>query len=169
MTLNLSLLYVSFGLSVLVLGLSIYLIWLMRSLIKLRKQLGVEHQPQNLEEILNAMVSKLKGLDEQLQSTKADLNYTQDQTGLSVKKVGLVKFNSFADEGGNLSFSVALLDSKNSGVAITSLNGRTQNRVYAKTITESVGEASLNEEEKQAVMLAVTEHKNQSKISHTNS
>lgn len=123
--------------------------------------MGPEHQPENLEDILSAVTGKIKVLEGLQAETSENLQLTSDQTGLSIKKVGLVKFNSFADEGGNLSFSLALLDSHNDGVVMTSLHGRQQNRIYSKAVKGSVGEVQLNEEEQQAVMLAVTEHKNQ--------
>ena len=161
MDLNLLLFIISIALSAITLGIAVYALRSMMTINKLRAQMGPEHQPENLEDILSAVVGKIKNLESLQEQTGTDLHNTSHQTGLSVKKVGLVKFNSFTDEGGNLSFSLALLDSQNDGVVMTSLHGRQQNRIYAKAVKGSVGEVPFNDEEQQAVMLAVTEHKNQ--------
>lgn len=128
---------------------------------KLREHMGPNDHPENLEDILNAIVSKIKGLEQGHEDTNNNLTNTANQASTAVKKLGLIRFNSFADEGGNLSFCLAMLDSDNNGVVLTSLHGRQQNRMYAKKVLGSVGEVALNDEEQQAVMLAVTEHKQQ--------
>jgi len=53
--------------------------------------------------------------------------------------------------GGDQSFSLALLDKRNSGVVITSLYAREGNRVYGKPIKEGTSEYPLSEEEKKAI------------------
>jgi hypothetical protein len=155
------LLIASMVVSAISLALAIYAFWGVRTTQKLRANMGPGHEPENLEQILEAMIAKIKALESNHAETKADLAITTDQTGLAVKKLGLVRFNSFTDEGGNLSFCLAMLDSENNGVVLTNLHGRQQNRLYAKKVLGSVGESALNDEEQQAVMLAVTEHKTQ--------
>ena len=68
--------------------------------------------------------------------------------------VGLIRFNPFNDGGGNFSFALALLDAHNTGVIITSMYGREQNRVYTKKIVEGECENQLTDEEIQAIELA---------------
>lgn len=72
-----------------------------------------------------------------------------------VQKVGLVKFNAFDDVGGDQSFALALLDSKNNGVIISSLYGRQDSRTYIKGITNSTGERALSDEEQRALKAAL--------------
>jgi hypothetical protein len=151
------------------LAVALYSFLAVRRTQKLRENMGPDHQPENLEEILEAIVSKIKALERHTAQTDENLEITTEQTGLSLKKLGFVRFNSFADEGGNLSFCLALLDTENNGIVLTNLHGREQNRMYAKRIVKSVGEVSLNDEEQQAVMLAVTEHKNKAQSNIDNS
>ncbi len=68
------------------------------------------------------------------------------------QKSSLVKFNPFAELGGEQSFSLALLDDKNQGIVITSLHGRQATRIYTKVIGD--GKVKLSEEEKKAVKQA---------------
>jgi Protein of unknown function (DUF4446) len=67
-----------------------------------------------------------------------------------------VRFNPFADGGGNFSFSLALLNDYNTGVIITSMHGRQQNRIYAKKIEKGKCDIQLTEEEQQSILIANT-------------
>lgn len=70
----------------------------------------------------------------------------------NLQKVGLVRFNPFIGTGGNQSFSLALLDSNNNGVVISSLHSRETTRIYVKGVRAGLAEnIELSDEEKQAV------------------
>ena len=85
---------------------------------------------------------------------ESQLKQLRQDFGFAVQKVGLVRFNPFADGGGNFSFCLALLDSHNTGAIITSMHGREQNRVYSKKIIRGQSEIQLTGEEQQAFDLA---------------
>lgn len=74
-----------------------------------------------------------------------------EQNKLNIQKVGLVRFNPFADAGGNMSFTVALLDGRNNGIVVSSLHGREGTRIYAKNIDKGESKYRLTEEERQAI------------------
>jgi hypothetical protein len=69
-----------------------------------------------------------------------------------VQKIGLIRFNPFAETGGNQSFCLSLLDSKDNGLVISSLHSREGTRVYAKPIKagKEAGYA-FSSEEKRAI------------------
>jgi hypothetical protein len=69
----------------------------------------------------------------------------------SIQRIGLVRFNAFADIGGEQSFALALLDRELNGVVLSSLFGRTDSRVYAKEIAGGCSQHTLSDEEKEAV------------------
>jgi hypothetical protein len=73
----------------------------------------------------------------------------------ALRRVALVRYDAFDDLGGRLSFSLAVLDSRGDGVALTSLAGRAETRVYAKPISAGVGATDLSPEERQAVDAAL--------------
>ena len=73
----------------------------------------------------------------------------------SIKKVGLVRFNPFGDTGGDQSFCLALLDSHNNGLVISSIHARSGTRFYAKEITGGKPSHVLSDEEQQAYEKAV--------------
>ena len=66
----------------------------------------------------------------------------------------MVVFNPFGEIGGDQSFSIALVDSKESGVVITSHYGKDIQRIYAKPIKEGESEYSLSTEEEEAIAQA---------------
>jgi hypothetical protein len=53
--------------------------------------------------------------------------------------------------GGRLSFSAALLDDAGDGLILTSINGRSETRTYAKGVKAGDSDHSLSPEEQQAI------------------
>lgn len=69
----------------------------------------------------------------------------------SVSRVGTVRYDAFEEMGGRLSFSAALLDEHGDGVVITSINGRSETRTYAKPLKAGRSRHNLSTEEAEAV------------------
>ena len=105
----------------------------------------------DLETVLHSVSENIKSLQDQQIASQKHLEELQTALNLAVQKVGLVRFNPFAESGGNFSFCLALLDNTDSGIVITSMHGREQNRVYTKKINNGKSEVQLTEEELQAV------------------
>lgn len=74
----------------------------------------------------------------------------------TLSRVGVVRYDAFADMGGALSFSAALLDEHLDGVVISAINGRTETRTYAKPIRAGESEYNLSPEELAALESAAT-------------
>ncbi len=73
----------------------------------------------------------------------------------AVRNVSVVRYDAFADMGGRMSYSVALLDTSGDGLVLSAINGRADTRTYAKGIVDGVGEAPLSPEEQHAVEAAL--------------
>lgn len=84
---------------------------------------------------------------------KFDL-YEKNQA-LAIQKCAFVKFDSFDDVSGKLSFALALLDGNNNGVVVTNLFGRSGNNIYIKEIKNASCDSSLSEYEAEAIKQAV--------------
>ena len=69
----------------------------------------------------------------------------------ALRHVAVVRYDAFGDMGGHLSFSAALLDDNGDGLVISSINGRTETRTYAKTLVGLQSEHTLSPEEKEAI------------------
>jgi len=78
----------------------------------------------------------------------------EEEGRLHIQKVGLVRFNPFREMGGDHSFSLALLDGKDTGVIVTGLHTRERTRVYMKAIKNGKSELELSEDEKKALVKA---------------
>lgn len=123
-----------------------------------RDYFRTEKQPENLEAVIAGITAKIKTLEDGQSSHELQIQQITDTLSYAVQYVGVVRFNSLADEGGNLSFALALLDAHRNGVVITSLYGRQGNRMYTKRIIEGVGETGLSDEENDALFQALETH-----------
>ena len=72
-----------------------------------------------------------------------------------LRHVAVVRYDAFGDLAGALSFSAALLDDDGTGLVLSSINGRSETRTYAKGVRDGVGEATLSPEELEAVEQAL--------------
>jgi hypothetical protein len=72
----------------------------------------------------------------------------------ALRDVAIVRYDALNEMSGQLSFSVALLNSSGDGVVLSSINGRTETRTYAKPVMAGQGAEELSPEEAQAVRTA---------------
>jgi hypothetical protein len=69
----------------------------------------------------------------------------------ALRHVGVVRYDAFGDMGGRLSFSAALFDAQGNGIVLSSINGRSETRTYAKALAGLKSEQTLSPEEEQAI------------------
>ena len=69
----------------------------------------------------------------------------------ALRHVGVVRYDAFGDMGGRLSFSAALLDEAGNGLVISSINGRSETRTYAKPLVDLRSDHTLSPEEQDAI------------------
>jgi hypothetical protein len=111
---------------------------------------------KSLEELMLKNSTDIKSLDIEIQELYNISNKIHQLSFSSIHKVGIIRFNPFGDIGGDQSFSVALLDGKNTGVVISSLHTKEGTRVYSKPIAKGEEEKyPLTEEEKKVVKIAM--------------
>jgi hypothetical protein len=72
----------------------------------------------------------------------------------ALRHVAVVRYDAFGDMGGRLSFSAALFDDNGDGLVISSINGRTETRTYAKSLVGLQSDHTLSPEEKDAIETA---------------
>jgi hypothetical protein len=80
-----------------------------------------------------------------------------ERTGVdrqALRHVGVVRYDAFGDMGGRLSFSAALFDDEGNGLVISSINGRSETRTYAKPLVDLRSDHTLSPEEEDAIRLA---------------
>ena len=138
-----------------VLGLLIWLVILsvfsIRSIYhynKLTKNITKKDLKIVLSEILNQTNLNQKELGILIKS----LGLVQTKIKSHIQKIGFVRFNPFPQTGGDQSFSLSLLDEKDTGFVLSSLHSRDATRFYAKTIKNGKSDDfKLSNEEKKAI------------------
>jgi hypothetical protein len=125
---------------------------------RLRRSLAVLDGPEGPESVLDALhrgTAETQALRSELAKAKADLDLARSELADALRHVAVVRYDAFGDMGGRLSFTAALLDDSGDGLVITSINGRTESRAYAKGVKDGRSDTSLSPEETQAIALAL--------------
>ncbi len=73
------------------------------------------------------------------------------ESAQALRHVAVIRYDAFTDTGGQLSWSMALLDDTGSGVVLTSIQGRNESRTYAKNVAAWASEIQLSPEEEDAI------------------
>lgn len=110
-----------------------------------------EISPKSIEEYIDRM-QKLSQMTMEMNESMKTLQVAQR---LAVQKIGMVRFNAFDDVGGEQSFSLALLDGRENGLVLSCLFGRSESRVYAKSVNGSKSQHVLSSEEEEAIRIAL--------------
>ena len=111
---------------------------------------------KDLEEVISEQLKRMKGLEEEIKRLDQWNKNLQSICDISITKVGIVRFNPFKDTGGDQSFVIAMLDSNNNGLVLSSLYTREGTRVYSKPIEKGVSNYNLSREEVDAIKKAIS-------------
>jgi hypothetical protein len=76
----------------------------------------------------------------------------------ALRDLAVVRYDALSEMSGQLSFSVALLNALGDGVVLSSINGRSETRTYAKIVRSGTGTQPLSPEEEHAVRAARLGH-----------
>ena len=107
---------------------------------------------KSLTDQVQKMAAYLKGTTEQTQQRLAVVEGRLDG---AISHSGLVRYDAYNEMSGRQSTSIALLDSRRTGVVLSSIVHRDQARMYAKGVREGVGELELSPEEAEALRVAM--------------
>ncbi|MBD3920291.1 DUF4446 family protein [Paenibacillus sp. PR3] len=145
------------GLSVVIVLLIIWMSVIGRRLKKLRRQyvaamdgMGVT----NLEEMLIEIRQQLD--DQHIKQAEQDKANEKLEKALNESRgrVAVHRYNAFAEQGSDLSFSLAIINDSQDGVVLSGLHSREDTYVYAKPLEKGSSPYPLTPEEKKAVSLA---------------
>jgi hypothetical protein len=153
---TLSLLVIALVAAVLVLG--AWVAWLQRSEAMLRRRLRrvlPEGESGGVDEILDRQLKRIDNLTERVDALNKLHHELEDLSQRTIQKVGVIRYNPFADTGGDQSFAIALLDSLGNGVVLSSLRSRTDTRVFAKPVQSGRSRYQLSDEEQDAIKKAL--------------
>lgn len=107
---------------------------------------GADLESQILKAIQSASVSetRIEYLTKAIQ--RIDSSFVQ-----GFRRVGLHRYDAVSNQGGNQSFSVALLDDAASGVVLSVIAGRAESRMYCKAVVRGESNLTLSDEETIAI------------------
>lgn len=147
-------------LAVLMLTVIILLIVQIRKVSELKKRLDkflLGKDGMSLEQDIIGLCEDNKFLKNSTDRNKKDIRNLYKQIETAYQKMGLVKYDAFNQMGGQLSFSLALLDENNNGFIINSVHSTEGCYSYTKEIKNGVSAISLGTEEAEALAIAMGE------------
>ena len=105
----------------------------------------------NLERMLMGRIDEVKKVVEKNEQIDAENRRIDALLQTAITRVGVVRFRAFDDMGSDLSYAVAMLDSHNNGVILSSIFGREDSRSYVKPIENGNSSYTMTEEEEKAL------------------
>lgn len=127
---------------------------------KLKKRLDsflIGKDGASLEQDIINLFEDNKFLKNSADKNKKDIRTLYKKAESAFQKMGLVKYDAFNQMGGQLSFSLALLDENNSGFIINSVHSTEGCYSYTKEIKNGECKISLGKEEAEALAIAMGE------------
>jgi hypothetical protein len=97
---------------------------------------------------------RLDGLDGDVTGVRDHSESVRAGLGHALSRIGVVRYDAFENVGGELSFSLALLDEHDDGLVLSSINGRADGRTYLKVVAGGTSASQLSDEERAAVVAA---------------
>jgi hypothetical protein len=108
----------------------------------------------DLVDVVNRQADEVERLGAEVVRLRDQVKALHVEIADSLRHVAVVRYDAFPDMGGRLSFSVALLDDDGDGLVLTSINGRSETRTYAKGVKSGGSDHQLSPEEQQAITFA---------------
>lgn len=155
---NFDLTYLFIGMLTIIIILLIIMITQMVRLSKLTKKykkfMGGKNA-KSLEKDIVGLYEDNKFLKTSMEKNRKDIQTLYRKFEGAFQKVGIVKYDAFNQMGGQLSFSLALLDENDNGFILNSVHSTEGCYSYTKEIKGGLCEISLGDEEKQALDIAM--------------
>jgi hypothetical protein len=111
---------------------------------KIIKKAGKSKSFSEIGELIAGLVEENKQQHEKMDKGIGIINWERRK---NIKKIGHIRYNANPDIGGNLSFSLVMLNEENSGVILTNIHMMEGSSIYLREITEGECEINLSEEE----------------------
>ena len=124
--------------------------------IKFMKKIG---NGNNIDEMLKTYIQDVKEIKRDNSEIKAYYTKLDDDISSCIQKAGILRYNAFRDVGGDLSFTMALLDREDNGIVLNGIYGSESSNIYAKPIKKGQSTYQLPDEEKYAIELAQQKNK----------
>lgn len=142
---------VSFGLILILIILTIIQTIRLNSLSKKYKKFMSGKNAKSLEKDIIGLYEDNKFVKASAEKNRKDIQTLYKKLESAYQKIGIVKYDAFNQMGGQLSFSLALLDENDNGFILNSVHSTEGCYSYTKEIKNGICEISLGDEEKKAL------------------
>ena len=109
----------------------------------------------NIQETIENYMKKIEEVQKENNDLKNYCKQLDSTLATSIQKIGLVRYSAFKDTGSDLSFTLALLNEKNTGIVLNGIYSREMSNIYAKPVENGISTYTLSEEEKEAIKKAI--------------
>lgn len=114
---------------------------------------------KSLEEEVAALQTSVQSLKAELEAEKQKLTRFMRKEQRAIKKVKLIKYDAFANQGGKVSYALALLNEENTGIIINSVHSTDFSFSYAKEVIRGRVSQDLSKEEQQVLDKTIEDRK----------
>ena len=121
---------------------------------KYKKLMGGKNA-RSLEKDIMGLYEDNRLIKASMEKNRKDIENLYRKLGGAFQKMGIVKYDAFNQMGGQLSFSLALLDENDNGFIINSVHSAEGCYSYTKEIKNGLCDISLGDEEKKALDMAM--------------
>jgi len=105
----------------------------------------------NIEAMLLENIRLINDVRETNERLKIEQDYINSRLKTCIQYMGIVRYNTFEDVGGDLSYAIALMDEDKNGVVLNSLYYREGCYTYGKPVIAGESKYQLSTEEQQAI------------------
>lgn len=110
---------------------------------------------KSLEQDIEGIFEDNKFIKTSTEKNRKDIQALYRKFESAFQKVGVVKYDAFSQMGGQLSFSLALLDENDNGFILNCVHSTEGCYSYTKEVKKGICEISLGDEEKKALDIAM--------------
>ena len=136
----------------------ILVIWQMSKLKKQTKRLDTFMEGAeglDIEANLEEKFARLGAVEERQRLSEKHIKKIYKTLEGTYQKTGIVKYDAYSENGGKLSFALALLDESDNGFVMNVMTGRDGSYCYVKSVTAGESEIKLGGEEAKALNKAL--------------
>lgn len=121
---------------------------------KYKKFMGGKNA-KSLEKDIMGLYEDNRLIKASMEKNRKDIENLYRKLEGTFQKIGIVKYDAFDQMGGQLSFSLALLDENDNGFILNSVHSTEGCYSYTKEIKNGLCDISLGDEEKKALDIAM--------------
>lgn len=108
----------------------------------------------DIVEKIREYYEKCKDIDDKFSDVERSIKKLEEESSVSIKKVGTLRYDAFDENNANLSFVAALLDESDNGFVLNGVYSRGNTATYLKSIRKGMSTFVLSDEEIKAIAIA---------------